>query len=221
MSWTNKLISISILSVLAVKVWATSASLPERQEVYSTDLVYKFEVWPPEKLTIRDAMDMHIGDYVALTGRNPDRPPAFFHPVGKLYAKLKGNYVLIWQRVLENAVSPGRVLLAPTKTGVRVITLNDFFLFRDSTDSVVIYDEGGKTVARLPLSRLVSERELDAAYSQSDSIDLLQNVSVHGDTLEIRLRSNSVAISLTDGSIRKSMSEAKPRTEANVPSPGN
>lgn len=204
MSWTNKLISISISSILAVNVWATSASLPERQEVYSTDGVYKFEVWPPEKLTIRDAMDIHIGDYVALTARNPDRPPASFLPIGKLYAKLTGNYVLIWQRVLENAISPGRVLLASTKTGIRVITLNDFFLFRDSTDSVVIYDEGGKTVARLPLSRLVSEGELGAAYSRSDSVDLLQNVSVRGDTLEIRLQSSSVVIGLTDGSIRKS-----------------
>jgi hypothetical protein len=200
MLWRNKL-AAGLFGILAIAATAkaTSASMPEAMEIYSSDKLYKFEITPPKEMTIRDAMDKHNSNYFGLTVRNPERAPSDFLVCGRLSVRLKGSYVPVWQRVLENAVSPGRAIVVITKAGVRVITLNDFFLFRDSAACVVIYDDNGRTLRKLSLCEIATKQELDQAYARSDVADLLQKVELDADYLEIRMPRSIIRINLING----------------------
>lgn len=183
------------------QIMATSQLPPEAREYYSQDRDYKFEIMPPRDITVIDALALQKGDYLQITMRYPSRPPSDFLVFGKLSVLRNGKYTTIWQRVLENSVSPLYAIIKKTSSGVRIITLNDYFLFRNSPASIVVYSQTGSTLTKIPLSEVTSERDLNKAFEKNDSVDLLREFQISGEELIITVTDTITKIDLANGAV--------------------
>jgi hypothetical protein len=185
--------------VSALPLFGTSFHLPEYKEYYSADHVFRLEVFPPTHITIYDALALQRGDYFQITMAYPDRSPCDFQPTGRLSRLHDGHYDTIWRRSLENAVSPLAIEIVDMADGPYVVSLNDFFLFKDSSAAIVIYAPTGKTIKKFSLHEVVPEEELNRAFLKIDTVNLLNSYKIINGKITINLQNSLVDISLKDG----------------------
>lgn len=199
---TSKLLLI-LVSACSSVLYATSQRPPAERIYYSDDREYKFEVTPPHDITTTDALALQKEDFLQIGLKYPLRAPWEFIVYGKLSRLKDGKYVAIWHRALENAVSPLDVQVVVTDAGVRVVTINDYFLFRSAKASLVIYSHFGSTMLKLSLAELVPQSELDRAYGEQDSVDLLGRYEIKDGCLVLSMSHSSVEIDIRRAIRRK------------------